>query len=205
MIEHLYPRLGLLGGSPSTTEGKVSKLAALAAARRKKEPEKTGEGQSKQHSNSVALLDTLNASRKAEVKNDTMSTTASDSLSEDSKINNENTMPGQTRRYPLRRKESPTRPSEIPEEPPEENEPETQQAQDSTLIQANPSMFAKTVLGDQAKETPLGMLHTDFNLPYVTDPSFTKSTAFTGPSPDDIVNNAQAKGAAYAGKKTIKS
>ena len=37
MVEPLYPRLGLLGGNPEN--GKVSKLAALAAARKEKEKE----------------------------------------------------------------------------------------------------------------------------------------------------------------------
>jgi elongation factor 1 alpha-like protein len=41
LIEPLYPRLGLLGGSPSSEAGgKMSKLAALAAKRRQKENEK---------------------------------------------------------------------------------------------------------------------------------------------------------------------
>ena len=39
LIEPLYPRLGLLGGAPENG-GKLSKLAALAAARKKKEGEK---------------------------------------------------------------------------------------------------------------------------------------------------------------------
>lgn len=204
LIEPLYPRLRLLGGSSSTTEGKVSKLAALAAARRKKEADKPSEGQSTRQSSSVTLLDKLSTSKKAEAEIDTTTTAASDSLSGNSKVNDEN-IPGQVRRYPLRRKKSPTPPSSLPQEPPKEKEPEAQQMQDTTTIKASPSMFARTVLGGQAKEPPLAVLHTDFKLPYITDPDFTKSKAFTGPSPDDIVTNAQAKGGAYVGKLSIRS
>jgi len=204
LIEPLYPRLQLLGGSSSTTEGKVSKLAALAAARRKKETDKASEGQSTQQSSSVALLDKLSTSKKAEATKDPKSTTASDSMSDDSKVYDENNIPGQTRRYPLRRRGIPTPPSEIPHEPPKEKEPEAQPVQDTTL-QANPSIFAKTVLGYRAIEPPSGTLHTDFKFPYITDPNFTKSIAFTGPSPDDIVSNTQAKGAAHAGKAPVRS
>lgn len=194
----------MLGGSSSTTEGKVSKLAALAAARRKKETDKASEGQSARPSNSVALFDKLGTSKKPEAKFDTTASAASDSMSGSSKVNDENTA-GQIRRYPLLRKRSPTLPSEIPQEPLKEKEPEAQQVQDTTTLTASPSMFARTVLGDQAQEPPLAVLHTDFKLPYITDPDFTKSKAFTGPSPDDIVSNAQAKGGAYVGKLPTRS
>ena len=195
----------MLGGSSSTTGGKVSKLAALAAARRKKEADKASERQSTQQSSSVALLDQLNVSRTGEATNATASTAASNFMSEDSKVNDENDMPGQTRRYPLRRKRTPSPPSEIPPEALKKGEPGAQQVLDTIILQASPSMFAKTVLGDHATEPPLRMLHNDFKLPYITDPNYTKSIAFTGPSPDDIVSNAQAKGAAYAGKAAVKS
>ena len=195
----------MLGGSPSTTEGKVSKLAALAAARRKKESDKTSVVESKQQSSSVTLLDKLNPSKEAEAEEAANSTRASDSMSGTSKVNDENNMPSQTRRYPLRRRRSPSPPSEIPQEPLKENEPEVQKLHDTTTILANPSMFARTVLGGQAMEPSSETLHTDFKLPYIKDPNFTKSTAFTGPSPDDIVSNAQAKGAASAGNVAIRS
>lgn len=206
LIEPLYPRLRLLGGSPSTTEGKVSKLAALAAARRKREADKASEGLSKQQSSSVALLDKLNTNSKAEAEKNPKLTTASESKSDGSRVNDENHLPClTTRKYPLRRRESPGPPSEIPQEPPKETESEAQQVQDTITLLANPSMFAKTVLGYQAKEPPLGTLHADFTLPYITDSNFTKTIAFTGPSPDDIVSNVQAKGAAYAGKAALRS
>lgn len=64
ILEPLYPRLrGLLGGNPAAAAGKMSKLAALAAARKKKEAEQASSGQTGTGQTSVgtSALDRLNA------------------------------------------------------------------------------------------------------------------------------------------------
>ncbi|KAI9873272.1 MAG: Hsp70 suppressor, GTPase facilitates ribosomal subunit dissociation [Pleopsidium flavum] len=204
LIEPLYPRIRLLGGASTTADGKVSKLAALAAARKKKETDKAGDVASKQQSSSVALLDKLSSRGKTEAKEDIRSSTVAGSANEYIGAGVENDIRRRvTRKYPARRGKSPSPSREIPREVSEPAESKLQQMPSPSILQATPSMFAKTMLGGQATGPVPGSLNTVFKLPYFTDPNFTESGAFTGPSPDDIVSNAQAKG--LKGNKSTKT
>lgn len=197
LIEPLYPRFGLLGGSPSTTQGKVSKLAALAAARKRKESEKATDVPSTQQSSSVALLDKLNRKAKTEVTDEPPRSAASAAVTEKFQAKNEDEVLRRTRKYPVRKKDSPSPPAEILEEISEPVESDVQQIQKSSTLKDTPSRFATTMLGDRRMNPGPEGLKTAFELPYAVDPNFTEIEAFTGPSPDDIVTNAQAKGATF--------
>ncbi len=203
LFEPLYPRMHLLGGSSTAAEGKVSKLAALAAARKKKETDKASGVASKQQSSSVALLDKLSSRGKTDAKDENRSSAAPSSANKHIETDIEDDIPRQTRKYPARKQKSPSPPLEVPREISEPVESTTQQVPKPSILQAAPSIFAKIMLGDQATGPCPGRLHTVFKLPYTTDPNFTESRAFTGPSPDDMVTNAQAKGAAYGGKAAL--
>ncbi len=200
VIEPLYPRLGLLGGSSSTRGGKLSKLAALAAARKRKEQDNSSEGGTNQQSSSVALLDKLQESKKFEASSDLTSDSVIQLSSENNSVIVKDQHARQTRSYPVRQRKSPDPRPELPRATSEQANVEAQQAQDSSVLQAGPSEFAKAMLGDPERDQLHKKRPSAFQLPYITDPNFAKSSAFTGPSPDDIVINAQSKGAVNGGK-----
>ena len=191
MVEPLYPRGGLLGGS-----SKPSKLAALAAARKKKqEEEKAASGPvsvdahpDKEPDRAVALLDRLNI--KGRAKEDTPPSPGSPKQpggllkSKSAQI-----------RYPVRRKKSSSPPPVQRQE-----EPSGPISEPSTIVEildlrAPPSTFAATMIGASQPRSPEGSM---FSLPYAHQKVFTNANPFAGPSPDDIVTNARAKGARRA-------
>ena len=200
LIEPLYPRGGLLGGSSTEGGGKMSKLAALAAARKKKENDKGNDGGTKPSTNSVALLDKLAGGRKVNNK-------MQDGLRQ-SKDHNDAPATSMTepvplagnQTYPIRKRRSPSPPpiskEEVQEPPEEDHSPSLL----SKKIAATPSTFARTMFGAStdtgdscAKASGLAL----FSLPYESEVKITESSAFAGPSPDDIVTNAQnSKGVA---------
>jgi elongation factor 1 alpha-like protein len=71
-------------------------------------------------------------------------------------------------------------------------------------ICAVPSMFAKAICKQPAADESLvtaascsghgRQWNSDFSLPYIHNPSFIEMNPFAGPSPDDIVLQAQSKG-----------
>jgi len=193
MVEPLYRRGGLLGGS-----SKPSKLASLAAARKKKQdeekaasgPASAGAHSDKEPDRAVALLDRLNIKGKAK-ENVPPSLGSSEQPGRLLKSKSAQT------RYPVRRKRSP---------PPvqRQEEPSNPVSEPSTIVEipdlrAPPSTFAATMIGASHMEfqprSPEGSM---FSLPYVHEKVFTNANPFAGPSPDDIVTNAQAKGARRA-------
>lgn len=192
LVEPLYPRLGLLGGAPETG-GKVSKLAALAAARKKKEggtPEtpSTLEGPvtpSPRQGTPLSLKERLAANGK--------------SLKPESNG--------------LRRlaKTGPSAPSTPPEprKPVTATVPEPSAAKEPDKkppvnIRASPSTFASTIVGDAAGPTaqPSHLHSNSIDLLKVYGQDHAEIFDFAGPSPDDVVLNAQntAKGLAIRRK-----
>ena len=202
LIEPLYLRGGLLGGSLQHGNGKPSKLAALAAARRRKENHKPLERTS---NSSVALSDGLEWTR--------LSSTASNKPSgqkEDAPKRQATSLSSHTsvvRKYPTRRRAST-----------EDDEPDSGRHRlDSpkpilndtqgtpkplAIIAASPSAFAQTIFG-LPSATSRGFDHssvekessrqphiTNYALP-LTPMTITESFAFAGPSPDDVVMKAQ--------------
>jgi len=180
-----YPQGRLLGGS-----SKPSKLAALAAARKKKDDQKRTETptpESAQSDRVVALLDRLS-------------------------IKKENESPlgssvKRTKFIPSRQKEQNRQTADTPKEisPMEQVSPIAQQRPIRVAdIRAMPSMFAKAICKQPAADESLitaalcsthgRQWSSAFSLPYIHNPSFTEMNPFAGPSPDDIVLQAQSKG-----------
>ena len=170
-------RGGLKGGS--------SKLAALAAKRRKEREDASGAGKAAAASTidgdadqALAMLDKLTVSGK---ENNTPSP-----------VGGEADVERRGPRYFTRRR-SPSPPKELPTE--EVVEPEVPQPAvvvESPAQRASPSTFASTLCGTSMPSTfgvPL------FPAPYAPGHAKDSLKAFEGPSPDDIVRIAQAKGA----------
>lgn len=203
LVEPLYPRGGLLGGSSNQGGSKVSKLAALAAARKKKENEKPNSTEFHEPNSSVALLDRLR------VKTQEKETTG---VPEPTIFKSEDFLPPQgaantaSRKYVSKRRESSqavmpskeiqaaTSPSiTIPKEP--AHNPAVQ-----PMPTAAPSTFAKVILGPT--QSPEPSLEESFQHLTISVSQFinggTKLEPFVGPSPDDVVIKAQnsSKGSA---------
>lgn len=209
LVEPLYPRLGLLGGAPEAG-GKMSKLAALAAARKKKEGEKAAaapEGPStpqpvrsevpslKPSGTPLSLSERLAASK----------------LSKTSETN------GGLRRLgkpvssapsPARQQRAePNKPSPSPPESAKQEEPEIkpEPQQQTPSIRAPPSTFASAILGNAAGPTMAEPSHLNLNnvdLLQIYGQDHAEPFDFAAPSPDDVVMNAQntAKGLAIRRK-----
>lgn len=214
MIETLYPRLGLLGGAPEAA-GKVSKLAALAQARKKKEGEKTSPTSEtpstpQPEKSTVPSSDSRGAPR---------------SLAERLAANTKSPKPeGSPRRLgkpespavsPAQRQPPPA-PSEapapavpdstiVPTNTKDESKDEPELQPPATVIRASPSMFASTIVGDAAGPTMAEPSHLHSNsvdLLRIYGQDHAEPFDFAGPSPDDVVLNAQntAKGLAIRRK-----
>jgi len=168
-IAPLYPRGGLLGGS-SDGAPKMSKLQALAAARKKKaQDQKANEGTGVEKP--MASL-TLNEGRMG---------------------NGGDAPKPASRSFPLRKRKDSNPHEKVPKASPvetEQNDPDTQM--DITpLDQAEPSAFANTMFSKPPRQHPSNL----FTLPYVATTAATQTAdPFAGPSPDDIVIAAQSKG-----------
>lgn len=191
-----FPKLGLLGGS-----AKPSKLAALAAARKKREEERQVTAQATQTGRSIALLDRLGPA-----KENVISQAVTPSAK---RASTEQPLPART---PTRPKKEP---SPIREKSPVPVPVESSDSESSVEIaddlRARPSMFAQTMFGQRAPSTGGVALQLEemdidppvhrsqgsmFPLPYANDPEFATRDPFSGPSPDDVVLRAQSKGPA---------
>ena len=207
-IESRYTRGGLLGGSSLGGGPKVSKLAALAAARKKKENEKVIQQGSSSPSTSNSLLDRLSTKANTNSKDPESILRAVKPTSESALNGVEPPAASSPRKYSIRKRKDPSPPPPVvakKEKPPQEEEdllgpPE--------VLAAAPSSFARTMIGN-ANPSPnvdperppvhAAALLTSFStLPLNT----AKSNAFTGPSPDDVISNAQnSKGSTDAARK----
>jgi elongation factor 1 alpha-like protein len=188
-MEPTLPPGRLLGGA--TTNPKPSKLAALAAARKKKQESARSETPTSQSSNSaIALLDklTLNATDHGKGQSSSLAdtvTTDAQPVERNLPIRKSSPKPAQKTVEQIG--------AELPateQKPPESPQP-------LLCYRAEPSAFARTLCGlDLAPPNieRIRMLPMEFPLPYLTIPEYANSNPFAGPSPDDIVLNAQAKG-----------
>ncbi|CAG8225353.1 unnamed protein product [Penicillium salamii] len=208
LVEPLYPRLGLLGGAPEGG-GKVSKLAALAAARKKKEgatPEASTPPTPQSDRTEVSSPDprgTTRSLRERLAASGKPTTTPKSSESPGS--TNRPTKPVMRSPSLSAQKESTTeakRPS-VPHVPlrvsPTANEPKELEHQQSVpSIRASPSTFASTIVGTTgptiAEPSHLHSSGTDLLKIYGQNDA--EPFDFAAPSPDDVVLNAQntAKG-----------
>lgn len=187
LIEPLYPRGRLLGGSSKPDGGPKSKLAALAAARKKKENQGAEVGQS--ITSSVALLDKLSGNPR-QIKPDGAPNPSS---SKPLRAITEQTVKEQPRKYSRRKSkglESPQvdQPAKnTSQEPSSLASPETERTPEITPT-ADPSVFARTIFGAPALSQQ-HEVHTSDR--YVLGPDIRAEFDFAGPSPDDVVTRAQ--------------
>lgn len=183
-MEPLYPRVRLLGGSGT---GKPSKLAALAAARKKTQEEK----RSTVNSPPTNLMN--------QMRIDALPVTDSEVV-----VPLETSVEGASKRpFPFeetRPRTYPQRKSLESHEQPTPLLPPTDVAgdhMDSKIdardLTASPSVFARTMLGRDAPPAA-HLMEPRFSMPYPESASDKKSGGFSGPSPDDLVTKAQGKG-----------
>lgn len=174
----------MLGGSPKADGAPKSKLAALAAARKKKENQKVEDAQNA--TSSVALLDKLSKPR--EVKPNSAS-----SSSKPSSVGTEPTALEQSSKYPRRKSKGP----EIPLYAHQAEESfDTSDSSTSPSIEkkseitpaARPSIFARTIFGAPAVSQ---QHHVRVSNRYLAGPDTDAEFDFAGPSPDDVVTKAQ--------------
>lgn len=192
LIEPLYPPGRLLGGAPP--QSKISKLAALAAARKSKGNETT-KSNSQKSTTSIALLDKLSGRDQ-----NTSSVDPPPALPEKVQVKSED----ESRNF---KPQNEIQASQKRERQPSGLEPELQRLakapRQSTNPQdlpspgaivapiAAPSKFAQFLCGESSfwqDPPPVASFK-----PYYTIPQdlYTNLDAFAGPSPDDIVLNAQ--------------
>jgi elongation factor 1 alpha-like protein len=200
MIEPLYPRGGLLGGS-SKEAPKKSKLAALAAARKAKANDQTSNlaSPAKPVTNSVNLLDKLGKSKNIDNEASSPVSAAQPSPSLQ-----------RLRKYPPRRISSTEKETSQVEEPiPTSTNPEPKEVHEDPNIKSfKPSGFAVTMLGSNQSpfQAPsFARFYDPFQLE--CDMREANIDPFSGPSPDDIVAKAQSasKGMRPKGQKGAES
>lgn len=200
LVEPLYPRLGLLGGG-SEGGGKVSKLAALAAARKKKEGDKSTpapakEGLEAETRESLSLRERLAVAngkpKPAEAHPRDIGKGA---------------RPGpipQREPSEISKPEEPEQP-EAPVKPPTKEEPEPSE-QPKANIRAPPSTFATIIVGDATRPQmaePSSLHSNVVDILKIYGQDHTEPFDFAGPSPDDVVSNAQSSAKGLAIRRKI--
>ncbi|KAH8601455.1 P-loop containing nucleoside triphosphate hydrolase protein [Bisporella sp. PMI_857] len=191
LIPPSHPKVGLLGGS-SGGAPKVSKLQALAAARKKKAQEQRTPGQ--KPGAGLGLEEPMKELHIA--KEQHKSEPAKNALE---------SSPGskqQSRSLPLRKRKDSNPHEKALKAPPIEHEHEEQepniQVPSTPVDQAEPSAFANTMFS--SIDRPHSSTANLFTLPYVATISTTATNPFAGPSPDDVVFAAQSKASKKGGK-----
>lgn len=180
----MYPRGGLLGGSPKTDGAPKSKLAVLAAARKKKEIQKVEDAENA--TSSVALLDKLSKPREVKPNN-------ASSSSQPSSVGSDPTAHKQSSKFPRRMSKGPENPvhAHPAEKSFEKSDSSTGQSiekKSEITPAARPSIFARTIFG-----TPVLSLQHNVRVSghYLVGPDTDAKFDFAGPSPDDVVTKAQ--------------
>ncbi|EGD86781.2 translation elongation factor Tu [Trichophyton rubrum MR1459] len=193
LIEPLYPRLGLLGGSSSEKPGKMSKLAALAAARKKKEAERQkaqeqGEagGSAEETNKPLSLRDRLAGGGKSRTPtpSSSRSLTPLRGLSrspknEQSQAIGEGANIGQQLASKATQQEHDRKEADI--------------SKSEEKLAAGPSEFAAIIIGEKNElgEPASSVSPRAYNLFDFVVQDLTEVYNFAEPSPDDVVINAQ--------------
>lgn len=188
LIERLYPQGGLLGGSSKPDGAPKSKLAALAAARKKKENQRGDDGQNA--TSSVALLDKLSG-KPRQLRPNSASTLASP---QPLSAITEQTVSEAPRRYSRRKPKVLEFP--LDDQPAKEASTKSHSLASSLIERkpevtptADPSMFARTIFGATAVSQQHDIQTLDrHTLGLDTHAEFD----FAGPSPDDVVTKAHS-------------
>ena len=194
LIESIYPRGRLLGGSPS--QKPVSKIAALAAARKKKAIEGT-KSMPQKSTTSMALLDKLSGRTSGTTSGDpTLSVSGaihSESIGEDQGVKT------QASARPVQKDERQISDLKrdvdghvkVPRQLSSADSPSPLEPAIAPV--APPSKFAKVLVGDSDfwKKQPTVASFRPYYTLYPASSSLTNFDAFAGLSPDDIVLQAQ--------------
>lgn len=183
-VESLLPRGRLLGGSSSQAGPPRSKLAALAAARKK---ENRDQGKNTALTSSVTILDRL--------KQATPSSDPVKSRSLDGPADLKEPLSRKLKKYPTRKRRTSTRQNEelsradVGTIPSASNmEPRSP----SDLIpKASPSVFAEVILGPSSAFFQVSRNTLFRSTTNVRENNIANIEAFAGPSPDDVVLKAQ--------------
>lgn len=213
-VEPLYPRLGLLGGAPESS-GKTSKLAALAAARKKKEGVKAKAGTAAPSADSTVTdqAETSSAERKG------IPLSLMERLSSSGKQQRPPEPASglralgkgtRSRAHAIQKRPSPD--TNNPPKKHDESRLEEQRLKkmDSEKelpkpdIRAEPSPFATIIIGEATRpmKTESSHLHSqNVDLMQVYGQDLTEAFDFAGPSPDDVVLNAQSSAKGFKSKQ----
>jgi elongation factor 1 alpha-like protein len=188
-VEPLYPRLGLLGGA--SQEGKISKLAALAAARKKKTSEKPSvtEGQPPAQADEQKPAAPRSLSERLAISGSKPSIKSGglSALSKERRTANLKSPPIVSKHE--------DKPISKPAVEEKIDQPPERQPEEAADLRAYPSTFAATIVGNGAHPTtpePGHLLSSSFDVMHIYQQDVTKAFDFAGPSPDDIVFNAQS-------------
>lgn len=169
LIAPIFPRCRLLGGS-SDGAPKMSKLQALAAARKNAQ---------KQKGDSIGVEKPMaNLSLNLKTQKEKAVTDPQKPIS---------------RGFPLRKRKDLNPHEKAPAPTIEREEPDevdTRMALDP-IDQAEPSAFANTMFGNTSSNQLHQHSNNFFSLPYAAAAAITTLDAFSGPSPDDVVIAAQ--------------
>ena len=186
---------GLLGGGEAP---KMSKLQALAAARKKKAEDKKGQDRTAQVEGSMKRMSITEgpskestdsspnpAKRQKNTENDTLEPRQTETSSQSAAIS-------QTKQLDASRDDVAAQPTSLASPSP----PAVVQV---SVARSYPSVFAQTLCGS-APDARRANRSDVFAMPYASSPAF-RAEAFSEPSPDDIVLAAQAKGSSFAKAK----
>ncbi|KUL91103.1 hypothetical protein ZTR_00977 [Talaromyces verruculosus] len=201
LVEPLYPRLGLLGGA--SQEGKMSKLAALAAARKKKTSEKppVTEGQPPAQADAQKLAAPRSLSERLAMNGSKPAVRSGglSALSKERRAANLKSPPI------VSKPENKSVIKPLAKEERIEQATEKQQPEEAADLRAHPSTFAATIVGNgthPTKTEPGHLLSSSFDVMHIYQQDVTEAFDFAGPSPDDIVFNAQSASKGLKAKQT---
>jgi len=200
LIEPLHPRGGLRGGAPGEAAPKVSKLVALAAARKRKENDQGSIDSPKSISTSVSLLNKLKLNGAPSEKQKSAAEGSDDSCRKKLKTDaidpstRRSSVVKEARKYPKKITTPLTPPPEPSAKSDEEPAPPVDPTEEPPPVFAKPSSFARTMFGSTLAGplSSASSFATRFSPVYAFDINFTESNPFAGPSPDDIVAKAQS-------------
>ncbi|KAL3460467.1 hypothetical protein BJX64DRAFT_185451 [Aspergillus heterothallicus] len=211
IVEPLYPRVGLLGGAPESGGGKMSKLAALAAARKKKEGDSgpmppSATGGIAQPSVGDSKGPSLSLRERLVIKQATQS-------DKSPSLRGLGKRPGSVQAISPQKRTSEPAPPTAPETTGldvaiEDGQTEHKEETPAINIRASPSTFAATIVGDDTrpKMTEPSHLYTNtFDLIKIYGQDLAEPFDFAGPSPDDVVLNAQSSAKGFKSKQPSKT
>ncbi|CAD6449361.1 8c653c68-7b3a-4870-b09b-57c95e3f3990 [Sclerotinia trifoliorum] len=186
---------GLLGGSSEGTP-KMSKLQALAAARRKKAQDQQSLVSEVEKPMANLSLNKTGDDSATELHDNKSISSSGDSLSKDAKHGGS----------PFRKRKDSNPHEKVLKPQPTSRNHQTKivpPVESSPVYQASPSAFASTMF-QTASVTPRPRPENNFTMPYTSEVLNTPANPFAGPSPDDVVIAAQSKAGGKERKGTSK-